>query len=248
MANLLTDEEIMNEVSIRGLSIKKKDEVSCLSIKKKNEVSCLSIKKKNKEVYIIDDCWNIIKEFAGICDYGINFKNLNTIATAKIVDIYFENSYKGYCHIDNVIQNNKVHKHGAKQLKKDVLKLVCINKNKKEMMIEIAKKTKSVKQKGIKVGDEVFIGQYRERVKVCKIGQYCIHYQEYDVYKRETKIEPTDISYEEKHTIKIYYKKWVLYEKVYKTEYFDCITDEDFKNEPMDYYQRTMVRDLRRWE
>ena len=206
--------------------------------KKKDEVS---IKKKNKEIYIIDDCWNIIKEFAGICDYGINFKNLNTIATDKIVDIYFENSYKGYFHIDNVIQNNKVHKKGAKSLKKDVLKLVVINKNKKEMLIEIAKKTKSVKQKGIKVGDEVFVGLRRELVKVCKIGKYCIHYKRYGIDKQDIKIEPLSDG-KSKYTIKIYYKKEVLRQNLWKTEDFNCIDDEDYKNQPMNYYQEVNIR------
>ena len=218
MANLLTDEEIMNEVSIRGLSIKK----------------------KNKEVYIIDDCWNIIKEFAGICNYGINFKNLNTMATSKITDIYFENAYDGYLTLDRALCNSVVHRHSQKQLKKDVLKLVCKNKNKKELMIEIAKKTQSVKQKGIKVGDEVFIGVDRERVKVCKICKYTIHYQKYFIDKQETTIElfKPPKYWLEKHTTKIYYNKDRLLSHVYKTQDFDCITDENYKNEPMDYYTK----------
>tara|TARA_R110000822_G_scaffold63371_1_gene155692 strand:- start:64 stop:750 length:687 start_codon:yes stop_codon:yes gene_type:complete len=226
MANLLTDEEIMNEVSIRGLSIKK----------------------KNKDIYIIDDCWNIIKEFAGICDYGINFKNLNTMATSKIINIYFENAYDGYETLDRAIHYSIVHRHGAKQYKKEMLKLVCKNKNKKEMMIEISKKTKSVKQKGVKVGDEVFIGVDRERVKVCKICKYTIHYQRYNIDKQETTIEPLKPPkyWLEKHTTKIYYKKEVLLTHIWKTDDFNCITDEDFKNEPMDYYVRTMIK--RHWE
>ena len=216
MANLLTDEEIMNEVCIRGLSIKK----------------------KNKEVYIIDDCWNIIKEFAGICDYGINFKNLNTIATAKIVDIYFENSYKGYCHIDNVIQNNKVHKHGAKSLKKDVLKLVCNNKYKEDMMIEIGKITQSVKQKGVKVGDDVFIGFPKPViVRVYKIGTYKVYYQKYKVDKRVVKIEPSWSSSMKLYTIKNYYTKELQKKDLNcKTEDFNLLSDEDFKRQSREFY------------
>jgi len=163
MANLLTTDELLNE------------------LKKRGDVSFTP--KKNKEFYIVDDCWNLIKEFAGMCDYGINWKKLEKVGVDKAHDFYRKNCKRR-------ISNYKINPKETKQM---IYKSIFTNYRTQNIMKALAVLSNPVKVSpqitGVNVGDEViyddnnhgaWCSQSRLGV-VTKVNKTCISWKEYEL-------------------------------------------------------------------
>ena len=147
-----------------------------------------------KEIYIIDDCWDIIKEFAGICDYGINWKKLEKVGVEKA-----HNFYKMHC--KRRISN---YKSNPKKVKQMIYKSIFTNHKTEHIMKALAvlsNPVRAVREVGaavwwaremrdINVGDEViYVDNKRDwRRKgenvlgvVTKVHKTCISWKEYEL-------------------------------------------------------------------
>lgn len=163
MANLLTTEELLKELKKRG--------------------DVLFTPKNNKDVYIIDDCWDLIKEFAGMCDYGINWKKLEKVGVDKAHDFYKK-------HCKRRISNYKSNPTKVKQM---IYKSIFTDYKTEHIMKALAVLSNPVKASpemtGVNVGDEVIyynnnLGAWCGKSTlgvVVKVNKTSISWKEYEL-------------------------------------------------------------------
>ena len=137
-----------------------------------------------KEIYIIDDCWDIIKEFAGMCDYGINWKKLEKVGVDKAHDFYKK-------HCKRRISNYKSNPTKVKQM---IYKSIFTDYKTEHIMKALAVLSNPVKVSpqitGVNVGDEVIYDDNKRSWRregedvlgvVTKVHKTCISWKEYEL-------------------------------------------------------------------
>ena len=213
MANLLTNEQLMNEISIRGLTI---------------------TDKKN-EYYIIDDCWKIIKEFIGLNYYGIKYdkieklgiKTLQNILYLYPIGIYGLGIHKTHISRDKNCSTN--------EYKKKMIRQIFVFKHNQQMMKQLSIETnpidmiKDCKKRGVRVGDEVKqvvingCGSDGNLGVIIKINKKSIAWSKYSILK---------ITYEGNRRLSWYDKNNLV--KPINLKYFSLPSNNEF----LEYYGR----------
>jgi len=177
----MTTDELLNELKNRG------------------EVSFTP---KKKEFYIVDDCWTMIKEFAGIWDYGIDWSKLERLGVDKVHDLFKNNCNKR-------LTNFKKNPAEAKRM---IYKQLFTNYKTLENMKALALLTNPPKiideLPDVSVGDEVMYWKNGNRLGVVvKINKTSISWKEYEDSGRTTSDNPDAFKLQTFETKTHYYDK-----------------------------------------
>tara|TARA_R110000803_G_scaffold144536_1_gene210371 strand:+ start:39 stop:713 length:675 start_codon:yes stop_codon:yes gene_type:complete len=172
MANSMTTDQLIAELKKRGCTV---DVI------------------KPKPFELLDDCWNIVKEFAGIYNLTTKWDKLEKLGVEKVHDVLKKYSRRR-------LTNYKKNPLNAKQI---IYKILFTKNKSLELMTELKEMIDPKKEKkdtdtsfldGFKVGDEVeYIpnggmgwGVYSRLGKIVKINKSSVSWAEYEVSHSES--------------------------------------------------------------
>ena len=183
-----------------------------------------------KKYQLQDDCWNIVKEFAGIYNLTTKWNKLENLGVDKVHDI-FKIYAKGR------LTNYKKKPYEAKKI---IFKHLFTRRKSFKLMTDLNDLLNPKKEDIVfdcKVGDEVIYtsgrGWHCERRlgKIIKINKSSVTWAEYEVSHKVSN-DPTAFQYQTFETVKHYYDKSktmkpkCIKSNICKPEYYevDCYT------------------------
>jgi len=182
---------------------------------------------KKKSFYIQEDCWNIVKEYAGIYNITTKWNKLEKLGVDKVHDI-FKIYAKGR------LTNYKKNPYEAKKI---IFKHLFSTRKSFKLMTDLNDLINPKKEDKVfdyNVGDEVMYYSGSGRLgKIIKINKSSITWAQFEV-SHKVSDNPDAFKYQTYETVKNYYDKS-------KTMKPKCIRSNISKPEPwqVDYFEET---------